>query len=653
MPCCNFEVESKTGGLEDARDKSGQIRDDRIWPHAYGCLNRQQVGNRIWPTPFPPPMSSTEANTAGGSAAASNGERLDSWKEIATYLKCSERTVRRWESEGLPVHRHPHSKKSSIYAYKPEIDVWWRNGHKRLERISSDVRARQPALVRFSYRSWKPLSLTFLALLIGLATAQHFWRSETQTPKWHPAAALHIESIAVLPLENLSHDSDQDYFADGMTEELITELSKIAALRVISRTSVMQYKGTRKTVSEIARELKVDAVVEGSVARSENRVRITAQLVHAPTDTNLWAENFERDEEDVLLLQNEVARDIASEIQVKLTPQEETRLANARPVNAEAHELYLKGRYYWNKRTPDALKKSLEYFQSAVAKDPNYALGYAGMADAYAMLGASSYMVLPAKQAYPKAEAAAMKALRLDSTLAEAHTCLAWSKFVFDWDWRGAEREYKQAIELNPGYANAHHWYAHNLSIMGRHTEAIAEDRKAESLDPLSLVTIVDVGLEAFRPAGRYDEEMEQCRKALEMDPNFALAHACLADSYYNKRMHKEAIAEMQRAIQLSGGSAPYVASLAILYLQADRRDEAIRILNELVARSKREFIPPQAFMYIYAQLGDKERAFSYLEKAYHERYDVITGLKVDPLLQPLRSDPRFQDLVRRVELRQ
>jgi len=238
-------------------------------------------------------------------------------------------------------------------------------------------------------------------------------------------------------------------------------------------------------------------------------------------------------------------------------------------------------------------------------------------------------------------------------TLAEAHTSLAWSKFVFDWDWRGAEREYNRAIDLNPSYANAHHWYAHNLSIMGRHTEAIAEDKKAESLDPLSLVTIVDVGLEAFRPAGRYDEEMEQCRKALEMDPNFPLAHACLADSYENKRMHKEAIAEMQRAIKLSGGSAPYVAVLAIFYVQAGRRDEAIRILNELKARSKREFVPPQTFMYIYAQLGEKDLAFAYLEKAYHERYDVITGLKVDPLLRPLRSDPRFQDLVQRMDFPQ
>ncbi len=487
--------------------------------------------------------------------------------------------------------------------------------------------------------------VAFLVLLVGLNISglrDRLLHRTTGPPK--------IESIAVLPLGNLSRDPEQEFFADGMTEELITDLSKIGALKVISRTSVMHYKGTQKTVPEIARELHVDAVIEGSVRRSGQRVRITAQLVHAATDTHLWAESYERDLRDVLALQDEVARAIASEIRVKLTPQEQARLMSARPVNPEAHELYLKGRYYWNKRTPETLKKSFEYFQQAIEKDPSYALAYAGLADAYLMLGAGEYAVLPPKEAFPKGESAAMKALELDSTLAEAHSTLGYSKDVFDWDWQGAEREFKQAIEFNPNYANAHHWYAGHLTQMGRHAEAIAEARKAESLDPLSLIISADVAMEALAPAGMYDQAMQQCRKTLEMDPNFAVAHACLSRSYEHKGMHKEAIAEIQNAVNLSGGSLVWVAALGRAYALAGRRDEAIKILNELKARSKREFVPPAGFVGIYAALGDKDQAFAWLEKAYQERSDIIPALKL-PVFDPLRSDPRFQDLLRRVRL--
>jgi TolB-like protein/DNA-binding winged helix-turn-helix (wHTH) protein/Tfp pilus assembly protein PilF len=488
--------------------------------------------------------------------------------------------------------------------------------------------------------------MALLALLLGLDL------SGLRERLLHRAAGpAHIESVAVLPLQNLSRDPEQEYFADGMTEELITDLSKIGALRVISRTSVMHYKGTQKTVPQIARELNVDAVVEGAVARSGNRVRITAQLIEASTDTHLWADNFERDLKDVLRLQDEVALEIASEIKVKVTPQEQTRLASARPVNPEAHELYLKGRYYWNKRTPKTLKKSLEYFQQAIEKDSSYAPAYAGVAASYAMLGAGAYQVLPAKEAYPKAEAAARRALELDSTLAEAHASLAWSKMVFDWDWQGAEREYKQAIQIDPGYANAHHWFALYLSEMGRHTEAIAEDRTAESLDPLSLIISADLGKEALGPAGLYDQEMEQCRKTLEMDPNFAEAHHCLADSYRNKRMYKEAVAEFQKAVNLSKDDLTYLALLGNAYGLAGERGEATKILNELKARSKHEYVSPDNFCDLYVALGDKDRAFAWLERAYEEHTDAISGLKLWRKYDPLRSDPRYQELLRRVGL--
>ncbi len=520
---------------------------------------------------------------------------------------------------------------------------------------SAGVSPAAAAIHELPLRRWWPAVATAatlvaaVAVLIALNVAGLRDRISMAVGARHAAPVPQIQSIAVLPLENLSGDPGQEYFADGMTEELIATLGKLSALRVISRTSAMRYKKTDKPLPQIARELNVDAVIEGSVLRAGDRVRITAQLIQAATDRHLWAETYDRDLRDVLALQDEVARAIASEIKVKLTPQEQTRLASARQVNPEAHELYLKGRYYWNKRTPDTLKKSLEYFEQAIEKDPSYAPAYAGLADSYDMLAAGSYAVLPPKQAYPRAEAAAMKALQLDSTLAEAHTSLAWAKIFFDWDWQGAEREFTQAIELNPGYANAHHWYALYLTIMGHHSEAIAEDRKAESLDPLSLIISADLAMEALGPAGMYDQEMEQCRKTLEMDPSFPLAHACLCDSYKNKRMYKEAVAEMQKAIDLSGGSVVWVSALAHTYALAGRRDEATKILNELKARSKREFVSPILFAYIYAGLGDKDQAFAWLEKAYEERSDVVGGLKVGRQLDPLRSDPRFQDLLRRM----
>ena len=293
-----------------------------------------------------------------------------------------------------------------------------------------------------------------------------------------------IESIAVLPLENLSGDKEQEYFADGMTEALITDLGKIGALRVISRTSVMQYKGTKKPLPQIARELNVDAIVEGTVQRSDNRVRITANLLHAPTDRHLWAETYERDLRDVLALQDEVARAIASEIQIKVTPNEQVRLASARPLNPEAYRLYLQGRYYFSKRTLPAFDKSVQLFQQVLEKEPSSALAYAGLAESY---GITPFYggALP-KVAFPKAKAAALKALELDGSLAEAHASLAFVLLYWDWDWLAAERELKRAIELNPSYVTAHHWYAEYLGAMGRHDQAIAEIKRAQELDPLS-----------------------------------------------------------------------------------------------------------------------------------------------------------------------
>jgi len=457
-----------------------------------------------------------------------------------------------------------------------------------------------------------------------------------------------IRSLAVLPLENLSGDASQNYFADGMTDELITDLAQISALRVISRTSVMAYKGARKPLPQIARELNVDAVIEGSVLRSGDRVRITAQLIEASADRHLWSQSYEGELRDTLALQSRVASAIADQIRINLTPQEQAALKNVKVVNPEAYESYLKGRYFWNKRTADGLKAALAYFQQAIEEDPKYAQAYSGLADTYALLGDWQYAVMTPEQAFPKAKAAAIKALELDSTLGEAHNSLAFVLDAFDWDLDAAGKEFRRAIELDPGYANAHHWYAWHLSLLGRFDEAIAEMRKAENLDPLSLIINADVA-ELLVIAHRYDESIAQSRKTIEMDPNFALAHNQLAQAYLQKHMYGEAVAELRRAVQLSGGSPTIIANLARACVASGQRSEAIKLLNDLKNRSSHGYSNGSEIATIYASLGDTDQAMNWLEKSYEERFNP--GVLLRPGFDPLRSDPRFQDLVHRVGL--
>ncbi len=476
-----------------------------------------------------------------------------------------------------------------------------------------------------------------LALLMGLRARG--WRERLLG---RPDAA-RIGSIAVLPIENLSGDPSQDYFADGMTEALITDFAQISALRVISRTSVMQYKGTRKPLPEIARELKVDAVVEGAVVRSGDRVRITAQLVRADSDRHVWADSYERDLSDILALQSEVARAIANEVRVRLTPQEQARLASRRPVKPEAYESYLKGRYYWNQRTPEALSRASEYFQQAIEKDPGFALAYAGIADSYAVLPWNADA--PPRESFPKAKEAATRALDLDNTLGEAHVSLAFALKFYDWDWPGAEREFRRGLELNPSYATGHRTYAAHLSAMGRHAEAIAEAKRAQELDPLSLM-INTVAGRCFYHARQYDQAIEQYRKALEIDPNFWVAHLFLGKTYGQKRMYEEAITELQKAGRVT--TEPRSVT-AYIYAVSSRRGEAKKVVAELKELSKRRYVPPYHIAVIYAGLGEKDQAFAWLQNAYEERDAWIAWLKVEPMLDNLRSDPRFADLLRRV----
>jgi len=486
--------------------------------------------------------------------------------------------------------------------------------------------------------AWK-ISGLGLVLLLPILVVWILHSRGTQAPA--------IRSLAVLPMVSLSDDASQEYFADGMTDELITDLGQISALRVISRTSVMPYKGTRKPLPQIARELSVDAVVEGTVLRSGGQVRITAQLIEASADKHLWAHSYQGDLRDTLALQNEVARAIAEQIRINLTPQEAAVLRGSKVVNPEAYEDYLKGRYFWNKRTADGLKTAIDYFNQAVEKDPNYAQAYTGLADSYALSGDWEYGVMAPKEAFPRAKAAAAKALELDNNLGEAHTSLAFSFDVFDWDWASADREFKRAIELNPGYATAHHWYAWHLIVLGQNDEAIAEMRKAENLDPLSLIISADIA-DALLIAGHYDESMQQSRKTLEMDPNFALAHYQLGQAWVQKRMYNKAIAELQKAIELSGNNSLFASNLAYAYAVSGRKDEAVKILNDLKNREHHSSNFCEIAL-IYVGLGEKPQAMEWLEKAYEARFNP--SILKRPAFDPLRSDPRFQDLLGRIGL--
>jgi TolB-like protein/DNA-binding winged helix-turn-helix (wHTH) protein/Flp pilus assembly protein TadD len=493
-----------------------------------------------------------------------------------------------------------------------------------------------------------PLPRRSSVLLVGVALA--FTLSLALLAGWlmrsrHQASSP-IRSLAVLPLDNFSGDPSQDYFADGMTDELTTSLARISALRVISRTSVMRYRGARKPLPEIARELHVDAVVEGSVRRVGDQVLITAQLIQAPDDKHLWADSFEGNVGDSLALQNQLARAIAEQIKVEVTPQEQAILKKASVVNPDAYKAYLKGRYFWNKRTADGLKAGLAYFNEAIEKDPTYAEAYSGLADTYALLGDWEYGVMTPADAMPKAKAAARRALELDDTLSEAHASLGFCLDGFDWDLAAGDREFKRAIQLNPGYATAHHWYAWHLILLGRNAEAVEEMRKAENLDPLSLIINSDLA-ELLLIAGLPDESLQQSRRTIEMEPGFALAHNQLGQAYLEKHMLPAAINALQKAVRLSGGSQTCVANLARAYAASNRKPEAIDLLNDLKKRSTHPHAPEIAM--IYAALGDNGQAMVWLEKAYQERLNP--GVLLRPGFNSLRQDPHFQELRKRIGL--
>jgi TolB-like protein/DNA-binding winged helix-turn-helix (wHTH) protein/Flp pilus assembly protein TadD len=500
-----------------------------------------------------------------------------------------------------------------------------------------------------SARPWVSLTrapriaaLTGLGLAVVLAAAVA-WILNTRTE-----SAPRIRSLAVLPLENLSGDAGQEYFADGMTDELITRLGQISTLRVISRTSVMTYKGMRKPMPQIASELNVEAVVEGSVLRSGDRVRITAQLIQLPADKHIWSESYEGDIRDALSLQNRVARTIAEQVRATLSRQEQATLQASKTVRPEAYDAYFRGRYFWNKRTGDGLRKAIEYFTLAIEKDPGFAAAYSGLADAYALSGDWEYGILPPQEAFASANAAAAKALELDDKLAEAHTSLAFALDLYAWDWEAAERGYRRALALNPGYATAHQWYAWHLMVMGRTADGVARLRTAESLDPLSPIVSADLA-DALCIAHLYDDSLRQSRTALELHPNFAVAHYQMGQTLVQLHTLDEAIAEFRKAIALAGDNATFSSNLAHAYAVSGRTEEAMKLLKGLEDRHTGQSPTDASVALIYVGLGDNDQAMAWLEKAYQARFNPSILLR--PAFDPIRADPRFRDLRARIGL--
>jgi TolB-like protein/DNA-binding winged helix-turn-helix (wHTH) protein/Flp pilus assembly protein TadD len=457
-----------------------------------------------------------------------------------------------------------------------------------------------------------------------------------------------IRSLAVLPLESLSNDVSQDYFADGMTDELITDLGQISALRVISRTSVMPYKRMRKPLPQIARELNVDAIVEGTVLRSGEQVRITAQLIRAATDEHLWSQSYEGDLRQTLQLQDQVARSIVDQIRVKITPHEQMVLNGATGINPDAHDAYLKGRYFWNKRTAAGLQKATAYFTEATKIDPKYAQAYSGLADSYALLGDWEYGVLNPKEAFPKAKAAAAKALALNGDLGEAHASLALCLKSFDWDWKSAEMELRRALELNPNYASAHQWYGWLLMILTRNNDGISELKKAEALDPLSLIISADIA-DAFLIDHRHTAAVQQSWRTIEMDPTFAMAHFQLGQALIATGQYDGAIKELQQAIELSRRNPICTSYLGYVYAVTGRKADARKILAELENDSGQAYRTAADIALVHIGLNERDQAFAWLEKAYENRFNP--SILMRPAFDSLRSDPRFQSLLRRLAL--
>jgi pentatricopeptide repeat protein len=570
---------------------------------------------------------------------------LDSWKAIANYLKRDVSTVQRWEKrEGMPIHRHLHDKRGSVYALPSELDTWLQRRRPQLaenEGRDDDNQGIADATPRIRhFRRW--LAIGGVGLLALLAIAYFVIRKQMGSPGTGT-----IQSVAVLPLTNLSGDPSQQYLADGMTEELIGRLARIRNLRVISRTSVMRFRDTKQTVPEIAKVLNVDAIIEGSVIRDGNRIRVHAQLIRAHSDEHIWAATYDRDLQDVLALESALAEAIASRVEVTVTGEERSRLTVARNVSPEVYESYLKGRFS-NDNSPAEVEKSIAFFHDAIRKDPSFAPAYVGLAHAYNRLGTVFIGTRP-EEVRPKVVAAVQKALALDPGLAEAHALLA-DIYQKQWQWSEAEVEYKRALTLDPNSPVTRLNYASWLLCQRRTDEAVAWARGALELDPLG-DSGANIGWVLFQ-ARQYENAQRQLRSALGVHPNDAATLWYLGFVLTATGEPQDAISSLEKAVSLSNRSPAVLAILIRAYTQAGRRKAALKLLAEMRERRERAYVPAGAFVNAYLGMGDKENALASLEQAYREQSNILQYLNVHPFFDPLRGDPRFQDLVHRVGLR-
>ena len=464
----------------------------------------------------------------------------------------------------------------------------------------------------------------------------------TKTPRVRKA----IDSLAVLPFSNMSGDPEAEYLSDGITESIINSISQLGKLRVVPRSRVFRYKGYDFDPQEAGRALNVRAVLSGRVVQRGDTLIIRTELVDVANESQLWGEQYSRKFADILTVQEEIATEISQKLQLRLTREEKKQLAKRYTENIRAYQTYLKGRYCWSRRTEESLKKGIDYFQQAIREDPNYALAYVGLADSYNLLG--WYSVLPSKEVFPKAKEAASKALEIDDRLPEAHASMAYAMFLYDWEYLAAEKEFKRAVQLRPGYGTARHWHAELLIATGRTDEAIDEAKRALETDLLSLIINALVGW-VFYHARQYDQAIKHHRETLEMDADFVPSHLFLGQAFEQVGRFEEAIAEFQKAIRLSGGSTQIVAALGHAYAVSGNRNGAIRILEELEQLSKQRYVTPLDIAFVYAGLNQRDQAIEWLEKAYEERSCNLVYVKIDPRLEPLHSDPRFQDLLRRM----
>jgi TolB-like protein/lipoprotein NlpI len=575
--------------------------------------------------------------------------RLDSWKEIARYLQRDIRTVQLWEKkEGLPVHRHAHLVKASVYAYIAEIDAWQKN--RRIQTEPEPIPAETvPAAGETLVAAWPPksrlLPLVFSATVILLAIAALSvvaWRRHKQANQ-----NMAEKVLAVLPFEDLSPQQLESYLADGLTDDLITTLGHSGQLQVISRTSANQFRRKHESLPSIASSLHANLVLDGTVAYTGKHARITAQLIDAASDQHLWANSYERDFDNVLALQDEIAAEIAAGVVEKLTGNPIT-VAASRPVDPEVRTSYLRGRFFWNKRDESGLKEAIRYFDEAIAKDPNYAPAYAGLADCYNLL--SVWASLSPREAFPKAREMALKALQLDPMSAEAYNSLAFETYRYEWDFSAAERSFQEAITLNPNYATAHQWYGEFLGDLRRFNQSIAESQKAEQLDPLSTIVGSDLA-DSYMHAGRYQEAVSELQKILTMDPSFIPAHFYLTEAYRLAGENAKSEEEKKKYVQLSGDRGAFLVEQITEEWAAGKRGEARRQMQALLRDPGKGRFDYFHMAQMYVSIGDRDKAFACLEEAYKEHSWWLVTLLVDPGLAPVRNDPRLRNLALRVGL--